>query len=806
MKNRLLFPKKAIAATVGLATANTAFPKDILEEVVVTATRRAESVQDVPYNISAVAGSELKISGITDIGTLVRNIPGIAYTDRGARSGAFNSGIAMRGISVEDGRLSSPLNTAPAVSTYLGETPLFVNFHLTDLERVEVLRGPQGTLYGSGSLGGTLRFIPNKPSFDGNELEISGSLAKTANSERADDEIDLLANVSVSDSFAIRANIGRSYQAGWIDQANAVQRDGAGAAALQNPADFLNSPAARQRIEGTNDERSVYGRVSARWKPNDWFEAQLSYQKQQDDSDGIPQQAAGDLGLSEYESAALLEEPFESDVDLLSFDTETDLGFATLTTSISRYESEQRSISDSTGLYEAFAFYGYSYGAMPRSLIEDTSINNDEATVAELRLVSNSDGVFNWVAGVFYQDQDTTISNEQFFYGYADWADACFEAGRIDCGLGTTTGEFSLLFPPGEHPSADAAGLAVVQDQNFISQATANFKDIAIFGELSWYVTDTWQLTFGFRRFDQEFDNEQVNAAFFVDTASRSRQTAKEEDTLFKVNTSWDINDQTMVYATWSEGFRRGGANALPTFVTTFDEFGNGTDVPTNPALFSYAPDRITNVELGVKGYITEAVQYTLAVYDIEWEDVQLDTLVTPFQLTAVVNTGTAESRGVELEMNAALSDNLEFGLGYSYVDASLESPDPVGAAEAGLDVDALRGVDLPGVSKNTVSVNLKYYQSLSEGRDLIYGLNGQYRDGYRSRLDPALSNSNDSYQIWDGFIALEMDKTTVRLFVNNLFDEIGVINTQNVNVFGPRRGQLVTRPRSIGLGASYRF
>ena len=117
-------------------------------------------------------------------------------------------------------------------------------------------------------------------------------------------------------------------------------------------------------------------------------------------------------------------------------------------------------------------------------------------------------------------------------------------------------------------------GLTVIKDQNFLASSSATFKDKAIFGELSWAVSDGINITGGFRTFEQNFDNQQINAAFFVDSATANGQNAKERDTLFKLNASWQATEEAMLYATWSEGFRRGGANALPPSVTVFDDEG----------------------------------------------------------------------------------------------------------------------------------------------------------------------------------------------------------------------------------------
>lgn len=856
--------KTLLASAISMAVVGTANAEFELEEVLVTATRRAESVQDVPYNISAVQGDDLAVAGVTDIGSLASRIPGISYTDRGARGGAFNSGIAMRGLSVEDGRLSGPVGTAPAVGTYVGETPLFVNLRLTDIDRVEVLRGPQGTLYGSGSMGGTLRFIQAQPSLEDFEAEISGDLGQTKNGERFNNSTDVMLNIPLSETLALRANLGRSDDAGWIDRPRSYVMGSNGQPAAVDPANAnpgvinatrfytgvytfepvlgagsnVGSEPLYREVEGTNDEKSVTGRLALLWAPNEEFEALLTYQVQDDESHGNPIQAVDHPDYDEYESPSLIEEPFDGKTEVLSLDMTHDLGFASVTGSLSHYETEQAFSGEQTEFYKQFSFYSYTYGFMPRPLVTYEDENNDEGDVVELRLSSQTDGPIDWVVGLFYMDQDTEIVDKQFFPGYQDWADACAAANPSEtdpalvtgaCGAGTTLGTYMApllnqafyVGGPQAHPNADAAGVTVEKDNVFIRDMTANFTDKAFFGELTWHITDTWQVTGGWRHFKQEFDSSQVNAAVLVDSVDRSARGFEEKDTLFKFNTSWDIDDSTMLYFTWSEGFRRGGANPIPSVLTSF-----GTPYATAESSFEYAPDKVTNTEIGIKGHLGNRFQYTLSYYDIEWEDIQLDTNTTIFSFPTVLNMGEARSRGVELEFSGNLTENLEMTLGYSYADAELTDPDAEAAEIAigdpfnsptaadlttqvatGNAASILKGTDLPGVSRNTLSLDLAYYQELDNGMSLLYDINGTYRSKTSGELDPTVSTTADSYQMWNAFISLDSGEAwTARLYVDNILDEIGVINSANLSDNGPRRSQIISRPRTVGFGLSYTF
>ena len=185
------FIRKPLAVAVGLAIQSTSMQAQeatsgaALEEIVVTANRRTESVLEVPYNITALSADQLEAAGVSDISGMVRMVPGLSSFDEGPRVSGNRNNFNIRGLNAntlgnED---DNPRIGQATVSTYVGETPVFFPLKLVDLDRVEVLRGPQGTLYGSGSVGGTVRFIPNKPDFDGFTLDVNAEASLTKKSD-----------------------------------------------------------------------------------------------------------------------------------------------------------------------------------------------------------------------------------------------------------------------------------------------------------------------------------------------------------------------------------------------------------------------------------------------------------------------------------------------------------------------------------------------------------------------------------------------------------------------------------------------
>ena len=241
-----------------------------VETISVTATRRETSIQEVPYSISAYGGQALAESGVTDFSALARSIPGLVLSDVGRGKNGISSGIIMRGLNLTGGAQEDfAMTTDPVVSVYLGETPLFANLELRDMNRVEVLKGPQSTLYGSGSLGGTMRYIPNKPEFE----EFSGNVkAEVSSTDHAGDlnhDMELTLNLPISDTFALRGVVTQLENAGYIDSDYIAVLD----ADNQPTGEYTSA-------KDINDEKVSMARLSARWLPTQSTDVLLTYNYQ----------------------------------------------------------------------------------------------------------------------------------------------------------------------------------------------------------------------------------------------------------------------------------------------------------------------------------------------------------------------------------------------------------------------------------------------------------------------------------------------------------------------------------------------
>ena len=274
---------------------------DALQEVVVTASRRAVSVQDLPISITAVTGQTLEKEGIEDISGLAHSVAGVNYTDKGPFGGVNGSTLIIRGLNSEAtaGQLALASPVVPPVATYIDETPLFVNLRLMDLERVEILRGPQGTLYGSGSLGGTIRFVQNAPDPSGFDAKGEVGLSKTAHTHALNEDVNGMVNLPLSDTFAVRLNASWTDDAGFINQPNLYVLNNSGVPISSDPNHPLTGTPVKYSEDGVNSYEYRTARVSALWKPSDELKAQLSYYYQVASAGGFPYVATSSLAYNQ---------------------------------------------------------------------------------------------------------------------------------------------------------------------------------------------------------------------------------------------------------------------------------------------------------------------------------------------------------------------------------------------------------------------------------------------------------------------------------------------------------------------------
>ena len=257
MKNNRIFKLSAMSAAVtsALVTGQHAFAQGALEEVIVTATRRSESIQDIPLNISALGGDAIESQGLSSLAEAMQWVPGIHIVDQGSRAA---DQIIVRGLSATPLRSSEGLGNdgGGTVATYVGEIPVYADLKLNDMERIEVLLGPQGTLYGAGTLAGAIRYIPNKPQFDSTDIEIRGDVYQISEADDLSSDIGFTLNLPISDTLAFRLSMDSLDDSGFIDYIYTVREPG-----VSNPdPDFSNRDDVRANLraeDDVNDEETI---------------------------------------------------------------------------------------------------------------------------------------------------------------------------------------------------------------------------------------------------------------------------------------------------------------------------------------------------------------------------------------------------------------------------------------------------------------------------------------------------------------------------------------------------------------------
>lgn len=778
-----------------LAQEEVAAKNKSLEVIEVTATRRSGSVQNAPLNITALDADIMKDQNINELADVARWVPGLTITDQGGRSG---SPIIVRGLNTNS---SGPSSDGGTVSTYINEIPVSVDMRLVDIERVEVLIGPQGTLYGAGTLGGAIRYMLKQPELDFTSLEVYGDLFQTKESDSLGGEGGFIFNLPIiEDKLAVRASLNVYEDPGFIDYGYVVREPGV---SLPDP-DWSDSSAVSNNLKNVKDangETTTTGRISVRFKPNESFEGTLNYFYQNQDSEGRSIVHYNSLnsnnGLSDvigkYESAYRFEEPREKKDQLLSLELKADLGFAELVsaTGISSFDADGQ--RDQTDLLIRL---DYGYEEFPSFSTFTREIDEEDTFTQEIRLVSQGDSDFNWIVGGFYNKTETEASSREFTPGFDQFA--------ID--------NFG-----GEQLRPDSL--------EYLELTKSKVTESALFGEVGYQVTDKLDITIGARFYEYDvesqaaFDFPLANTLYGgVDpdkiTVAYEKDDAGDNGNLFKFNAKYQFTDSVMGYVTVSEGFRIGGSNGLvscPDPIVEDQQTGCG-----KPDELLYEADTTTNYELGFKStWFRSQLHFNAALFNVDWDDAQITGATDIGQLTYLSNAGSANAKGVEISTRAILSDSFSVYATYAYTKAELTSDAPFLFNADGTD-GAEDGDRLPGSPENQFSMGVNYQTDVFNDKtlDINYGLTAQSdvlsRVGLRDNGEtlPGYSLSNIS-------VKLTADAWSTTLYVDNLFNKYAVtsvrrsdadITSANGADIQRNYGHYINRPLTVGVKFNYKF
>lgn len=779
------------------------------DELVVTATRRDTTVQDVPYSIAALSAEELRRLQVEDLSGVARWTPGLIQVDQGGRDANV---LIIRGISSR--AINSPEflanTTGDRVATYYGETPVYVDLRPIDLARIEVLRGPQGTVYGARSLAGAVRYMPNRPNVEEFSIDARAIGASTDQSSGTSHEGSVVLNMPlIEDTLALRALVGYANDRGFIDYNFLVPEPGV---SCPEPG-FADPDCSSDGFERNDDANSLITRsygLALRWDMSDTLTATLLWRQQNQDSGGrnvssrdALQLLAANRGITidndPYVAGLRFNEPNSriNNIANLTIDWETSIGSLRSTTSFTSFDERgQRDQTDLLLDLEPDDYYYYEEFPAFSAFTRDT--RDDEIFTQEVRLVSpqNDDGI-QWLVGAFYQDGDFSSRNTEITPGYA---------------------AFDPLF-------TDANG-----DIEFDNKTFQTESEFALFGEIGFDITDRFNLLFGARWFDFDFDIRSCTAFPIASTAfggspdvddpsncspNTGFTSVSDSRVLGKVNATYTFNDNVIGYFTFSQGYSAGGANArLP------------ADLPET-LVESESTD---NYELGLKSqWLDNRLTVNGALYYIDWTDIQVPGQPGPLNTRITRNGGTAESMGVELDTVLRLDDHWTLAAGYAYTYAELtegcnngDLNDP--GKQCVLPGEPTASGDrLPGSPEHQGNIRVTYENSLNADMDLrlLYGITAQ--SDVLTRLGDGRDCCRDNGEALPGFALHNAAATLVtanweaKLFVENLFNRFAVTGVREdrstlTTAGGPpdftlrRYFQNVVRPRTVGVDLLYKF
>ena len=763
----------AVATALGLTGIPATIAQDSLEEVVVTARQRAESMQDVPMMIQAMSGEEIQSRGITTLQDLSKHIGSLQITADGIGSNE----IVFRGVSTGGGFLQDA-----TAAVYLDDQPMSLgglapDIYPIDLQRIETLAGPQSTLFGADSQSGTVRYITNKPDTE----EFSGTVAAEAGSFSEGDTSyngEFTVNVPMSDNFAIRLSGFAREDAGFIDNVLSPTVQGG-----SDNSDMVE--------DDYNDVSWVGGRVAARWLLSDNWTADLSVHYQDIEADGF---ADVDPGIGDLKIAKYKPETREDEFVATSLVITGELDFANLVIAGSYYDRDTLYQHDTQTYASYFSYFGFGYdwGEDAKGyLVND---QNNESKSLEVRLTSAGENV-DWTLGMFYSDLDETWDFKTYIDGYAD-----------------SMGFYYLTTYYGfEIPASDAWW--------FSSQQTSR-ETLAVYGELDWNLTENLALLLGGRWYDVEKSIDyfvQKPEGLFQAVPSNNdirgpQPNRKMDDDGFipKIGLQYNITDDVMIYGVYSEGFRTGGVNR------------GRSDNGTFPV--AYDSDTVENKELGIKAVLADnKIQANIAIYQMDWTDVQVELVDPSFRIgepwqTIIANMDDASISGLDVDIIGKASENLELGFNLTWINENEVNAPPVpdarfegGVAPVGLDAKP----ELPLFADHSYSLYAEYSfdaSTMGIGADGYLRVQHSYTGESLNQIDDAPGiqpqETQGDYRLTDVTLGFDFGSWQATLFARNLTDERGITFKDSSDfdrMFG-RASYFIVPPRQIGASVRVNF
>ena len=786
------FARAPLAAAILLLSPGLIAQEGVLEEVIVTSQKREQNLQDVPISIQSLGQESIRQLGIQNFGDYSRMLPSVSVQQNVLGAGSSFALVYMRGIATGgDGQATT---SQPSVGMYLDEQPITtvqgnLDIHMYDIARVEALSGPQGTLYGASSQAGTIRIITNKP----DPTEFSAGYGVEGNIVDEEDTgytVEGYVNVPISDNTAIRLVGWSRSDAGWIDNVRGT-RTYPGNVSDPDAAITVDNEAFAEDDYNTVDTYGARAALSIDLSEDWTITPQAMYQKTE--SEGFGAEDTSDFVDGDNKVTHFQEEFADDEWWQLALTIEGSIGSFDVTYAgayLDRQVDASTDYSDYSYWYDALYTTGYfsdlHFDNNGENIWPGARFANDdgyEKTSHELRISSSQDNRLRGLLGLFYQKQEHDFQQHWRVAGLAD----------------------EMIPDQGASPQ--------FADTVYLNSMDREDTDEAVFGSLSYDITDAVEITVGYRYFKPEVT---VKGFFgfgqgFIDQAwsgTGEAQCASQEaykdkpclnvdkkidesDGVGRVNLTWKISDDHMVYGTWSEGYRPGGINRAP-------DAGE------------YVSDFLTNWEAGWKTvWMNNSLQFNGAVFFEEWEDFQVS-FTGANAITAVNNGPTAEILGLEGQIQWVPLDDLTISGAFTFIDSELQDIYCENCYGPG-DHWAEAGTELPVTADFKGNIIARYHFGLGSFDAHVQSAvayEGERASDMKSR-DAAIKGDYEETTFVDLTAGIQNETFALELFVRNATDEDAALFVRNQCEPGTCGSQLYNvraRPRTFGIRFSQDF
>ena len=745
--------------------------QQFIEDVIVTAEKRNESLQTVSQAVTAITDSELEAKNITSFVDLTAVVPGVTV----AKNEGYKTVISIRGVGNETNQNAI---AAPSVAFHMDgifvASPFSLQTDFVDVERIEVLRGPQGTLFGQNSTGGAINVISKKPSSDNFYAKTDITLG----------DYDLMKigaalNFPISDKLATKLTI------------STIERDG-----------FTENLVTGQDLD---DASSISIRSDWIYEISDTSSLRIFGQYFDSDRNGSAMKGKDDLSSDARKLSQDTMSKQELSSKILALIYESDLGFANLKVLASKQEDDILVVRDNdrhaAGVQPVLSMPGLPYIYIDNAPYYPMAEFNPESSLVdtdtfEINLISNEpvlNGKLDWTFGAFYLKHKI----ENHIRGYVD--------NDLD-------GEFKYVcdepfanpnycFNIGEDPFG--------ADFDFVTDAFPERESFSIYGQTTYMISDISRLISGIRF--TEDDVTTCNANFFFGC---DNLTTSSDEMTGKIALEYDVNSDTMIYLSFTAGYKPGGTNLT---------YGSDAEDGSFSAMVfeTFEPETVDSMEFGIKSdFYDGKARANIAVFSYDYENLQFQaTDPIPYQ-GGVANIPESEMSGVEIEFTALATDNLTFDMNLGFIDSEVSSDfevlDNVLAFQYFFGEEALRydlrenvnGNELAKTPDFTADISITYETELSSGNSLTSVFQFVKRGEFMQRVNNNPSvDKVPAYQIFNMSVGLDFkNDLSLDFILLNAGDEDG-LNSAMTDVFGvAATGLEFIPPRQIMTRLSYKF